>query len=217
MYCLCVNVYCHWVTTQLQLINIIWCVSFYCVTSLPLKNYSPHLTRTEPLSFMLIHSYLLNFNFCIFNKNSINAVMKCPRTSPIIVVSYSCHQQSTQCKTPQILGAKSPWPGPYTMLWHVTFWKPAVCINGFLLFANCKWTNMHCGQNISIPSSYVVTFCFRCLVCCLSTVNEYATDNTPNTWSKNLLHKKKEPRTQKFKHKIQFDTVFNNTLHAILF
>jgi hypothetical protein len=113
---LCVNVYCHQLTTQLQLINIIWCVSFYCVTSFPLKNYSPHSTRTEPLSLMLIHSYLLNFNVCIFNKNSTNAVMKCPRTSHIIFVSYSCHQQSTQCKTPQILGAKSPWPGPYTML-----------------------------------------------------------------------------------------------------
>jgi len=29
MYCLCVNVYCHWVTTQLQLINISYHIDNY--------------------------------------------------------------------------------------------------------------------------------------------------------------------------------------------
>jgi hypothetical protein len=107
---------------------------------IPLKKWltSFNQNRAFIISVMLIHIYLIIFNFCIFNKNSTNTVMLCPLTSHIISVSYSCHKQSPQCKAPQILDAKSPRPGSYIMLWHCGSLQCALTAS--FLFANPWWT-----------------------------------------------------------------------------
>jgi hypothetical protein len=131
----------------------------------------------------------------------------------LCVNCYRTGQKERKWKDLKRGGITCPWSLPektnnnkLVKFFSKTWTNMLECMNVILL--QCNHQHVLCGQNMSILSSYVVTLCIRCLVCCLYTVNENAIDNTPNTWSKHVLHKKKEHRSS--------DTKYSFTLYLII-
>ena len=57
MYCLCVNMYCHWVTTQLQLIN----------THIYIYHISYHIISYHIISYHIISYHIISYHIISYN------------------------------------------------------------------------------------------------------------------------------------------------------